>query len=62
MSMLHCGPVMATVSQATGAPNTLLGRVQLNATPWYMHVFTWTIAVIAAVLAGLVTLQSRRKE
>lgn len=43
-------------------PNTVLGKVQLNATPWYMHSFTWTIAVIAAALAGLVTLQSRRKE
>ena len=28
-------------------PNTVLGKVQLNATPWYMHSFTWTIAVIA---------------
>ena len=43
-------------------PNSVLGKVQLNATPWYMHSFTWTIAVIAAALAGLITLQSRRKE
>jgi hypothetical protein len=43
-------------------PNTVLGKVQLNATPWYMHGFTWTIAIIAAALAGLITLQSRRKE
>ncbi|HEY2979699.1 MAG TPA: hypothetical protein VGJ22_00840 [Anaerolineales bacterium] len=43
-------------------PNTVMGKAQLNAAPWYMHSFTWTIAVIAAVLAGLVTLQSRRKE
>jgi cytochrome c biogenesis factor len=43
-------------------PNTVTGKVQLNATPWYMHSFTWTIAVIAAVLVGLVTLKSRRKE
>lgn len=43
-------------------PNTVLGRVQLNATPWYMHSFTWTIAVVAAALAGLITLQSRRRE
>ncbi len=42
-------------------PNTVMGRAQLNATPWYMHRFTWTIAAIAAVLAGLVTLQSRRR-
>jgi hypothetical protein len=43
-------------------PKTVLGKVQLNATPWYMHSFTWTIAVIAAALAGFITLQSRRKE
>ena len=43
-------------------PNTVLGKVQLNATPWYMHSFTWTIAIIAAALAGLITLQNRRKE
>jgi hypothetical protein len=43
-------------------PNSVTGKAQLNATPWYMHSFTWTIAVIAAVLAGLITLQSRRKE
>ncbi len=43
-------------------PNTVTGKIQLNATPWYMHHFTWTIAAIAAVLAGLVTLQSRRKD
>jgi hypothetical protein len=43
-------------------PNTVLGRVQLNATPWYLHSFTWTVAAIAAVLAGLVTLRSRRRE
>jgi hypothetical protein len=42
--------------------NTIMGKAQLNATPWYMHSFTWTIAVAAAVLAGLVTLKSRRKE
>ena len=42
-------------------PNTVTGRAQLNATPWYMHHFTWSIAAIAAVLAGLVTLQGRRR-
>ena len=43
-------------------PNTVMGKAQLNATPWYMHRFTWTIAAVAAVLAGLVTLQSRRRK
>lgn len=42
-------------------PNTTAGKVQLAARPWYMHPFTWTIAVIACVLAGLLTLQGRRR-
>ena len=42
-------------------PNTVLGKAQLAAKPWYMHPFTWTIAVIACVLAGLITVQSRIK-
>jgi hypothetical protein len=41
-------------------PTTMAGRVQLNAQPWYMHSFTWTVAVIACVLAGLIALQGRR--
>jgi len=40
-------------------PNTLAGKAQLAAKPWFMHPFTWTIAVIACVLAGLLTVQSR---
>ena len=42
-------------------PNTTLGKVQLAAKPWYMHSFTWTIAVIACVLAGLITMMNRRR-
>jgi hypothetical protein len=42
-------------------PNTVMGKAMLNARPWYMHSFTWTIAVAAAVLAGLITLRSRHK-
>ncbi len=41
-------------------PDSWTGKLQLNAEPWYMHSFTWTIAVIACVLAGLITLQGRR--
>ena len=42
-------------------PNTVMGKAQLAAKPWYMHPFTWTIAVIACVLAGLITVQGRIK-
>ena len=42
-------------------PDTVAGKVQLNATPWYLHSFTLTIAAIGAVLAGLITLRSRSK-
>ena len=41
-------------------PDTLAGKAQLAAKPWYMHPFTWTIAVIACVLAGLIAVQGRR--
>ena len=42
-------------------PNTTAGKVQLAATPWYLHSFTWSVAAVAAVLAGLVTLRTRGK-
>jgi hypothetical protein len=41
-------------------PNTVLGKAQINATPWYLHGFTWTIAAVTCVLAGLVALLRRR--
>jgi hypothetical protein len=71
VAMIFCIVLLASivVAHLYGAfflnppdPNTVLGKVQLNATPWYMHDFTWAIAIIAAALAGLITLQSRRKE
>jgi len=71
VAMIFCIVLLASiiVAHLYGAfflkppdPNTVLGRVQLNATPWYMHGFTWTVAAIAAALAGLIALQSRRKE
>lgn len=42
-------------------PDTVAGKVMINATPFYMHSFTWTVAVIAAALAGLISLMNRRK-
>jgi hypothetical protein len=42
-------------------PNTLAGKAQLAAKPWYLHSFTWTIAVIACVLAGLLKFLGGRK-
>ncbi|WP_064742200.1 hypothetical protein [Inquilinus limosus] len=42
-------------------PNTLSGKAQLAAKPWYMHGFTWTVAIIACVLAGALMLQGRRR-
>lgn len=42
-------------------PNTTAGKVQLNATPWYMHSFTWAIAAVAVVLAGLISRRSRSR-
>ena len=42
-------------------PNTVAGKVQLAAAPWYMHNFTWTVAIVTLILAGLITVRSRRK-
>ena len=40
-------------------PTTLAGRAQLNAKPWYLHGFTWTVATIACALAAALALHSR---
>jgi hypothetical protein len=40
-------------------PSTASGKAQLIAKPWYMHSFTWTVAVIACVLGCALVLQSR---
>jgi hypothetical protein len=42
-------------------PSTMTGRIQLNATPWYMHSFTWTVAAVAGVLACLLAWQGGRR-
>ncbi len=42
-------------------PSTTAGKLQLAATPWYLHSFTWSVAAVGAVLAGLVTLRTRGK-
>jgi cytochrome c biogenesis factor len=42
-------------------PDTLAGKAQLAAKPWYMHSFTWSVAVVACVLAVLIALQGRRR-
>jgi hypothetical protein len=43
-------------------PNTQSGKIQLAAKPWYLHSFTLSVAVVAAALAGLVTVMNRRKD
>lgn len=40
-------------------PNTTSGKIQLAATPWYLHSFTWSVAAIAAVLALLISRRPR---
>jgi hypothetical protein len=43
-------------------PDTQMGKLQLAATPWYLHSFTLTIAAIAAVLAGIISMRNRKKD
>jgi hypothetical protein len=40
---------------------TQAARIMANATKWYVHPFTLSVAAIAAVLAGLITVRSRKK-
>lgn len=43
-------------------PNTVMGKAQLAAKPWYMHPFTWTVAAIAVVLPFLLKLVGRKEQ
>ncbi len=42
-------------------PNTTAGKVQLATPPFWMQPLVWGIAVVAAVLAGLITMMSKSK-
>jgi hypothetical protein len=42
-------------------PDTAAGKVQLNATPWYLHKFTLSVAAIGAAMAALITYRARAK-
>ncbi len=42
-------------------PNTTAGKVQLATAPFWMQPLVWGIAVVAAVLAGLITMMSKSK-
>ena len=41
-------------------PNTTAGKVMLAATPFYLHPFVWSVAAIAAVLAGLIWWRTKK--
>ncbi len=41
-------------------PDTAAGKVMLAATPFYMHPFVWSVAAIAAALAGLIWWRSKK--
>ncbi len=41
-------------------PNTSAGKVMLAAPKFYMHPFVWGVAVIAGVLAALITVRTRK--
>jgi hypothetical protein len=40
-------------------PNTLMGRAALAALPFYLHPFVWSLAVVAAALAGIITYMNK---
>jgi hypothetical protein len=70
VAMIFCIVLLLSIASASlyGAfflnppnPDTAAGKAQLAATPWYLHSFTLSVAVVAAVLAGLITMRSRKK-
>lgn len=40
-------------------PNTVSGKAQLAAKPWYMHGFTWAVAAIGCLLGGAIKMLGR---
>jgi hypothetical protein len=70
VAMIFCIVLLASIGAAylygllflrPPDPGTMAGRIQLNATPWYMHGFTWTVAAVACVLACLLAWQGGRR-
>ena len=41
-------------------PDTVSGKAQLAAAPFYMHPFVWSVAGVAVVLAGLITMRNKK--
>ncbi len=41
-------------------PNTVSGKAMANATKWYAHSFTLSVAAVAVVLAALIWLRGKR--
>ena len=41
-------------------PDTAAGKVMLAATPFYLHPFVWSVAVIAAALAALIWWRTKK--
>ena len=41
-------------------PDTVAGKAQLAAAPFWMHPFVWSVAAVAVALAGLITLRNRK--
>jgi len=42
-------------------PNTVAGKAALAALPFYMHPFVWTLAIVAAGLAAVITFMNKAR-
>ena len=40
-------------------PNTIMGKAALAARPFYLHPFVWSLTVVAAGLAGIITYMNK---
>ncbi|MCB1379804.1 MAG: hypothetical protein KDK89_15775 [Alphaproteobacteria bacterium] len=68
VAMIFCIVILIAVTAAHlyGAfflkppdPNTLAGKAQLAAKPFYLTTFFWSVAGLAAVLAGIITIRGK---
>jgi hypothetical protein len=68
IAMIFCIVLLVSISAAhlygvfflkPPDPNTVTGRAALAALPFYMQPFVWSLAVVAAGLAGLVTYMNK---
>jgi hypothetical protein len=69
VAMVFCIVVLVSIASAhlygvlflnPPDPNTVMGKAALATPPFYLQPFVWALAVVAIVLAAIITLMTRR--